>query len=166
MRTYLIMVLAVLLLVSGCASQPQPTPDPAPPDGPLPKAPDFELESLDGKTLSLQDFAGEAVVLYFWTGSCPYCIEKLPELSELQETLPEDVNILLINHSDSKAKVQELVADYPNLNVFLNGDDVFARYGIRSVPTFVFINRLAEYSSGYIGSLPNDFILETINKLK
>jgi thiol-disulfide isomerase/thioredoxin len=34
-------------------------------------APDFELESLDGKTVRLSDFHGKAVLLNFWATWCP-----------------------------------------------------------------------------------------------
>ena len=36
-------------------------------------APDFELQSLDGKTVRLSDFRGKAVLLNFWATRCQPC---------------------------------------------------------------------------------------------
>jgi len=153
-------------ILSSCVSQPVPVPDPVPSSGePQPPAPLFALEDLDGETWSLEELKGEIVVLYFWTGSCPYCLDKLPELSTLQAQLPKDVNLLLLNGGDSKARVQELVADYPNLTVLMKASNVFAPYGVRSVPTTIFIDRDGLFHQGYIGPMPNQSILDIITDL-
>jgi len=160
----LIAVILMAFILTGCVSQPVPVPDP--PSGETqPPAPLFTLEDLDGETWSLEELKGEVVVLYFWTGSCPYCLGKLPELSTLQEQLPKDINLLLLNGGDSKTRVQKLVADYPNLTVLMNASDVFAPCGVRSVPTTIFIDRDGLFDQGYIGPMPNQSILDIIADL-
>lgn len=44
------------------------------------KAPDFQLQNLDGETVSLSDFRGKKVVLNFWATWCPPCREEMPEM--------------------------------------------------------------------------------------
>jgi|SRR5690554_57899 len=169
MRKILILTLVAFLL-AGCMS-PQPTPMDPPGDSQddedeLPLAPGFELQDLEGALWSLEDLQGDVVMLYFWAVGCPACIEKMPELVELQQELPHDVHLLLVNGGDSVAKVEGIAADYDNLNMLLHGSNVFSQYGVRYTPTTVFINRDGEISQGFIGPVPNDGALEIINKLR
>jgi len=43
----------------------------------------FELEGLDGRTVSLQGLRGKVVALHFWATWCPPCLEELPRLVKL-----------------------------------------------------------------------------------
>ena len=53
----LALLLASMLLVSGCSS-------PAPQVGK--QAPDFQLPNLEGQSISLSDFRGSPILLNFW----------------------------------------------------------------------------------------------------
>ena len=46
-------------------------------------APDFTLPDMNGRRVSLSSFAGQPVVLNFWTQSCEPCKKELPSLGEL-----------------------------------------------------------------------------------
>src|SRR6202045_1739340 len=48
-------------------------------------APDFSLESLEGKTMRLSDFRGKAVLLNFWATWCGPCKIEMPWFVELQQ---------------------------------------------------------------------------------
>ncbi|MDQ6795127.1 MAG: TlpA family protein disulfide reductase [Chloroflexota bacterium] len=43
-------------------------------------APDFALQSLDGKTIRLSDFRGHPVWINFWASWCPPCRDEMPRL--------------------------------------------------------------------------------------
>src|SRR5271155_5628159 len=47
-------------------------------------APDFTLQSLDGKTVRLSDFRGKPVVLNFWATWCGPCKIEMPWFVDLQ----------------------------------------------------------------------------------
>jgi thiol-disulfide isomerase/thioredoxin len=48
-------------------------------------APDFALQSLDGKTTHLSDFRGKAVLLNFWATWCGPCKIEMPWFVDLQK---------------------------------------------------------------------------------
>lgn len=47
------------------------------------KAANFTLTSLDGKPVSLSDYAGKVVILDFWATWCPPCRNEIPHFNEL-----------------------------------------------------------------------------------
>jgi peroxiredoxin len=44
------------------------------------KAPDFTLESIDGKSISLSDFRGKTVLIVFTSVNCKECEKQMPYL--------------------------------------------------------------------------------------
>src|SRR5215813_3102534 len=48
-------------------------------------APDFALESLDGKSVRLSDLRGKAVLLNFWATWCGPCKVEMPWFVDLQK---------------------------------------------------------------------------------
>ncbi|MGI6364656.1 MAG: TlpA family protein disulfide reductase [Bacillota bacterium] len=170
----LAVLLVMAVLLAGCVGHtaPDPNPDPSPNSNPEPgdqgtiPAPAFSLQDLGGNTWSLAELKGNVVILYFWTAGCPNCIRSLPDLSALQEELPEDVRLLLLNGGDSKKKVEEVMEAYPNLTVLMNATAIFGVYGVRYVPTTVFIDAEGRLDRGYIGPIPNQGILQIIEELR
>jgi peroxiredoxin len=103
-------------------------------------APDFILENLDGKRISLSDFRGKKnVVLVFYRGHWwPYCTQQLGELkSLLDKQEKEKVQILTVSidsHDLSKKFIEKLQEKFPGEYdfPFLEDKDhkVIDRYGI------------------------------------
>lgn len=58
---------------------------------------DFEIQSMEGKTLRLSDFKGKAVLLNFWTTWCASCMTEMPDLNWLHEQYPNDLQIIGIS---------------------------------------------------------------------
>src|SRR3989304_140006 len=51
---------------------------------PIP-APNFTLEALNGKKVSLKDFKGKVVFLNFWATWCPPCVVEMPSMEALHK---------------------------------------------------------------------------------
>ena len=73
-------------------------------------APDFSLQTLDGKTVKLSDLKGSVVVLDMWATWCPPCREGLPHLDETYQAMKADgLKAFAVNVREEKAQVQGFV---------------------------------------------------------
>ena len=80
------------------------------------KAPQFTLPSLDGETISLQDYKGKFVVLHIATTWCPFCNAEAPYLEELHQNYKDkNVAVLLMDVKESKELVEEKLKNKFNL---------------------------------------------------
>jgi len=84
-------------------------------------APDFTLQTLDGKTTKLSDFRGKAVLLNFWATWCEPCKIEMPWFVELQQQYgPQGLQIVGVAMDDADPKdiakfAQDMHVDYPIL---------------------------------------------------
>ena len=77
-RKLFVLILSVLVLVGCGRREPEEGPSTQPPGQTTPevagKAPDFTLNSFDGKTISLSDYKGKIVVLEWFNYECPFVL--------------------------------------------------------------------------------------------
>ncbi|MEJ5241542.1 MAG: TlpA disulfide reductase family protein [Anaerolineales bacterium] len=115
---------------------------PAPRQGFL--APDFSLETTDGKIIRLSELRGQVVVLNFWTTWCPPCRAEMPTLERIaQEYASQGVIILGVNSTiqDNVADIPDFLAEYSiTFPILLDRQGQVTRlYEIRALPTTFFI---------------------------
>lgn len=105
-------------------------------------APDFELTSLDGKTISLGALQGKPVLLSFGASWCPGCREEAPLLQELHESHPGMV-VLLVDMEEKWDVVQDYAQSMGlSLPVLPDRDGKVSRqYHIYAIPASFFIDR-------------------------
>ncbi len=59
------------------------------------QAPPLVGQTLDGRTLTLEQLRGKPVLVTFWATTCPSCIEEMPHLISLyQELNPKGLEII------------------------------------------------------------------------
>jgi thiol-disulfide isomerase/thioredoxin len=108
-------------------------------------APDFTLESLDGKTVSLSEFKGKAVLVNFWATWCGPCKIETPWLVELQnEYGSQGLQIVGVAMDDSgKDEIARFAKDMGmNYPVLLGKEAVGEAYGgVPALPESFFIGR-------------------------
>lgn len=79
-----------------------------------PRAPDFTLPSLDGKNISLSDYAGKVVLVNFWSTTCDPCMVEMPHLVKLYEKHKARGFVVLAVSADgpeTRAQVSSVVHD-------------------------------------------------------
>jgi cytochrome c biogenesis protein CcmG/thiol:disulfide interchange protein DsbE len=127
------------------------------------QAPNFTLEDISGKFLSLSDVKGKVVIVDFWATWCAPCLMSIPELVDLQEKYKaRGLMIVGISVDDENVSIGELVAfkqkmriNYPilraNDKVF---EDYFGRTHGFSIPTMFLIDREGKVRDRFVGFKP------------
>ena len=108
-------------------------------------APEFQLQTLDGKSMKLSDFRGKAVLLNFWATWCGPCKIEMPWFVELQKQYgPQGLQIVGVAMDDSSTEDiakfgKEMGVNYP---ILLGKEAVGESYGgVGVLPTTFFIDR-------------------------
>jgi len=132
-------------------------------------APDFTLETLDGKTMRLSDFHGKAVLLNFWATWCGPCKIETPWLVELQDKYgSQGLQIVGVAMDDSgKDEIakfaKEMGMNYP---VLLGKEAVGDAYGgIPYLPESFFIGRDGKIVDKIMGIDSRSVIEDHIKKV-
>jgi thiol-disulfide isomerase/thioredoxin len=104
------------------------------------RAPAFTLTSLDGKRVSLNDFAGRPVVINFWATSCPPCRQELPLLQATAREHPE-ASFLFVDVRDDPGAAGRMLTGLGLQAGALEDRDgaVSVAYGVEALPTTVFV---------------------------
>lgn len=153
-----LIILTAGLSATGCASGSEPTE--AVVGQP---APNFELQSLDGQSVSLKDFKGKPVLINFWATWCGPCVYEMPFLQEIHDEWSSKGLILLaINDGESLSKVSQFMQRYNfSLPVLLdNRQAVAKKYNIVGIPTTFFIDKDGIIQEKVIGAFPNKAEIE------
>jgi cytochrome c-type biogenesis protein len=118
-------------------------------------APDFTLESLDGKKMSLSDLRGKAVLLNFWATWCGPCKIETPWLVELQAKYgPNGLQVIGVEMGDdSKDDIAKFVKDMGvNYPVLIGKEAVGQAYGgVPGLPESFVIGRDGKIEDKILG---------------
>jgi len=122
-------------------------------------APDFTLQSLDGKNVRLSDFRGQVVLLNFWASWCGPCRQEMPILDEIHNRYKSlGFTVLGVNLDAKSKKAIGYLKDTPvTFPVLLDPKgDVSSEYGVQAMPSTVIIDKDGKvrflhqgYKSGY-----------------
>lgn len=132
-------------------------------------APDFELTTLDGKSVKLSDFRGERVMLNFWATWCGPCRAEMPDMQKFHEDT--DVVILAVNLTMSKKgeleKVPLFIEEYGiTFNVLLDeANEVANLFQIKPIPTNFLINTDGTIHNVAYGALNYDLMVQEYEKM-
>ena len=133
-------------------------------------APDFTLNDLNGKPLSLSSLRGQYVILDFWGSWCGWCIKGFPEMKEYYNKYKGKFQILGVDCNDTQEKWKAAVQKHelPWLHVFCPRDNrqILNAYGIQGFPTKILIDPQGKIVKTVVGEDPAFYTLldETFGK--
>ena len=109
-------------------------------------APDFNVETLDGKLLKLSDFRGKYVLLDFWSMWCGPCVAEMPNLKKTYEEFGQDKRFVMISLSeDSDREIVKKFVESKDIRwtqVFIGKGSkgtVTVDYGVYSIPSIFLV---------------------------
>jgi peroxiredoxin len=155
-KIWLTIVILAITLAAGCAkSQPE--------EGIA--APDFQLKSLDGPTLTLSALRGRPVLLNFWATWCGPCRYEMPFLHQLSSDpkwQARGLVMLAVNLQESEVTVRQFMADNAlSFTVLLDTAGEAGRlYNIASIPTTYIIDKDGIIKDVRIGAFSNKVQIE------
>lgn len=101
-------------------------------------APDFKLDTLDGKPLSLAEYRNKVILLNFWATWCGPCRAEIPDLVELENKYKDRLQIIgLVVDDDDPDAIKKFVDQFAiNYPVAIATDTLRMEYGgIPALPT-------------------------------
>jgi len=140
--------------------------------GPAPRmgkeAPDFQVRTLDGTSVSLSDYRGQPVWISFWATWCPPCRAENPDIQEVYEKYQADgLVILALSIGEETGTVQSYV-ERTGLTYTIGLDQdtaIAARYRIVGIPTHYFVDRDGILREWRIGSMSKKTMEKNVGKI-
>ena len=132
-------------------------------------APDFTLNDINGKPLTLSSLRGKYVLLDFWGSWCIWCIKGMPQMKEYYKKYAGKFEILGVDCNDTEAKWKEAVQKHelPWLHVYCpKGSNAIEGYAIQGFPTKILIGPDGKIVKTIVGEDPAfyKFLDDTFSK--
>ena len=108
-------------------------------------APDFTVEMLDGKRVTLSSLRGKVVLVSFWATWCPPCRQEMAHMQEgvIDRFAGSDLVVLPISRGEKRETVEKFIEKMGyGFPVGLDIDQsIYSKYASNYVPRSVVINR-------------------------
>ena len=116
-------------------------------------APDFTLQSMDGKEVKLSDYKGKKVYLKFWASWCGPCKKSMPELMELAAKPDRDFEILSVIAPGIQG--EKTVEQFPQW---------FQEQGYKDIPV-LYDTKATTFQAYQIRSIPTEYLIDSQGKI-
>lgn len=132
-------------------------------------APDFNLTTLDGKTVKLSDYRGKPVMLNFWATWCPPCRSEMPDMEKFHQDT--DIVILAVNLTSQESNLQSVHDFIDELGLTFTipldeTNEVATNYQIQPIPTTFMIDKTGKIHHKQFGPMNYDFMVQQFNEMK
>ena len=126
-------------------------------------APGFELASMDGGSIALDDLRGQVVMVNFWATWCGPCREEMPHLEALYQRYSDlGFTLLGVNVEEDSSGADEFLAETPvSFPILFDPQShVSELYDVVAMPSTVMIDRSGNMRfihHGYKPGYENDY---------
>ncbi|MEW6327790.1 MAG: TlpA disulfide reductase family protein [Thermodesulfobacteriota bacterium] len=128
------------------------------------RAPDFSLEDLDGRMVSLSHFKGKVVLVNFWATGCPACRAEIPAFIAVHKKYKgRGLEIISISLDDAVTSAgRKVLAEFVKragitYPVLIGNNAVCKDYGgIYFIPASFLVDSKGNIIKRYIGELKMD----------
>lgn len=132
-------------------------------------APDFTLQTLDGKEAKLSDFRGKPVFVNFWATWCPPCRAEMPDMQELYDNM--DIEILAVNLTNTEKSEEDVSSFVEDMGLTFPvlmdpKGQLSTAYNVKAYPTSYLLD--AEGKIRYIayGAMNYNLMVQEFEKMK
>jgi cytochrome c biogenesis protein CcmG, thiol:disulfide interchange protein DsbE len=118
------------------------------------EAPDFSLQTFDGKTVHLADLRGKVVVLNFWASWCVPCKDEQPALEAMaKQYASTNVAFVGVNIQDTRADALGFLDLYHVTYPIVTDPDgkVYINYGVVGVPETYLVDTSGRIQQKLVG---------------
>lgn len=154
--TILVLVFAVVL--TGCSEESSETTDRSPSESHADIVENAVFTDLDGNDVSIEDFAGQFVLIDFWESWCGPCLQVFPAMEDLRGEYPEEFAMLAVTVglSEGPAEARAFADEHGyDFNWLYDEYGVFENLGGQGIPFKVYVDpdgKLIEIEMGSRGS--------------
>jgi thiol-disulfide isomerase/thioredoxin len=139
-----------------------------------PDAPNFTLESLEGKMVSLSSFKGKVVYIDVWATWCRPCLMEIPYSKKLKERFLGNDSIafvyISIDNNDNIQGWKDMVAkkEMGGTHLISRGgqeEKLLDRYSIATIPRFIMIDKNGKIAQYNASAPSNPVTYDALKKL-
>jgi thiol-disulfide isomerase/thioredoxin len=114
----------------------------------------WQLESLNGKTLTLKDFRGKVLFLNFWSTSCAPCLDEMPGIVRLMAHLPDSqIGFAAVTEEDPSQVKDFLQKNKLALPIYFSRQPPPQNLPVLGVPTTYVLNKEGAVVFQHLGPL-------------
>lgn len=122
-------------------------------------APAFQLKSMNGKPVGLQDLKGQVVLINFWASWCGPCRQEMPILEQLYRSYQAaGFTLLGVNVEPSEGDAQKFLKGTPvSFPILFDPDSKVSKlYEVSGMPSTVILDRKGTVRYVHHGYKPGD----------
>ncbi|MES9830996.1 MAG: TlpA disulfide reductase family protein [Candidatus Thiodiazotropha sp. DIVDIV] len=126
---------------------------------PIKQSDNIELFDIANNKHSLSGLNGNVVLVNFWASWCPPCIEEMPSMTRLVESISSDrLVVLAVNVKEKRARVERIASRLElNFPVLLDHKKVVAdAWGVKVYPSSYLIDSVGRMRFKAIGPVEWD----------